>query len=212
MRLRSLNDPQSGASVQIHLVRHGRSALVHDGSWFRWVDVHAYEDAYDAHGIRDDDRPGTELDTLVGQNPKIVASDLPRAIASAERIAGDQHIELSPLLREIRLEPPRWVPVPLPILIWDVFSHVQWSYRLFNKTDHAYVRRAREAADWLIGHAGRSSNVLAVTHGGFRRILDGRLVARGWRRGFDKRSYENWSVWSYRSESSSERISRFDGA
>jgi broad specificity phosphatase PhoE len=174
--------------------------------------VPAYEDAYDAHGIRDDDRPGTELDALVGQNPKIVASDLPRAIASAERIAGDQHIELSPLLREIRLEPPRWVPVPLPIQIWDVFSHVQWSYRLFSKADHEYVRRAREAADWLIGHAGRSSNVVAVTHGGFRRILDGRLVARGWRRGFDKRSYENWSVWSYRSESSSQRIIRLDGA
>ena len=184
--------------MQIHLVRHGRSALVHDGSWFRWSDVGAYEDAYDAHGIRDDDTPGTRLDAVIGGSPKIVASDLPRAITSAERIAGDRLIELSPLLREIRLEPPRWIPVRLPIQIWDVFSHVQWSYRLLSDADHEYVRRGREAADWLIGHAAQSSNVVAVTHGGFRRILDARLVARGWRRGPEKRSYENWSVWSYR--------------
>jgi broad specificity phosphatase PhoE len=184
--------------VEIHLVRHGRSALVHDGSWFRWADVHAFEDAYDAHGIRDDDRPSADLDVLLGANPKIVASDLPRAIASAQRIAPRHQVELSPLLREIRLEPPRWIPLRLPIQVWDVFSHVQWSYRLFSDADHEYVRRAREAVDWLVDHAARSSNVVAVTHGGFRRILDARLVAQGWRRGSAKRSYSNWSVWSYR--------------
>ena len=129
--------------MEIHLVRHGRSALVHDGRWFHWADVPAYEDAYDAHGIRDDDRPRAELDALLDPSAKIVASDLPRAIASAQRLAPDRPIELSPLLREIRLEPPRWIPVRLPIQIWDVFSHVQWSYRLFSSADHEYVRRAR---------------------------------------------------------------------
>jgi len=184
--------------VEIHLIRHGRSALVHDGSWFRWSGVSAYEDAYDAHGIRDDESPGTTLDSLLNDNPKIVASDLPRAIASARRISAEAHVELSPLLREIRLEPPRWVPVRLPIQIWDVFSHVQWSYRLFSNADHEYVRRARDAASWLIEHAEHSSNVVAVTHGGFRRLLDAQFVERGWRRGFDRRTYDNWSVWSYR--------------
>jgi broad specificity phosphatase PhoE len=185
--------------VEIHLVRHGRSALVHDGSWLRWADLHEYEHAYDAHGIRDDDRPGTEVDALRSESAKIVASDLPRAIASARRIAPEQQAELSPLLREIRFEPPTWVPMRLPIQVWDVFSHVQWSYRLLRNADHEYVRRAREAADWLTDHAARSSKVVAVTHGGFRRLLDARLVARGWRRGSARRSYENWSVWSYRS-------------
>ena len=184
--------------MEIHLVRHGRSALVHDGRWFRWADVPAYEDAYDAHGIRDDDRPRAELDALLDPSAKIVASDLPRAIASAQRLAPDRPLELSPLLREIRLEPPRWIPVRLPIQIWDVFSHVQWSYRLFSSADHEYVRRARAAVDWLAGHAERSSSIVAVTHGGFRRILDARLVTRGWRRAYERKSYHNWSVWSYR--------------
>src|SRR5689334_19726459 len=110
-------------SMEIHLVRHGRSALVHDGSWFRWTDVGSYEDAYDAHGIRDDDGPGDELHALVARKPLLVASDLPRAIASAQRLAPEGEIQLSPLLREIRLEPPRWVPLRLPIQVWDAFSH-----------------------------------------------------------------------------------------
>lgn len=184
--------------MHIHLVRHGRSALVHDGRWFHWSDVGAYEDAYDAEGIREDDGPSSDLRKVVGSDPLVVASDLPRAIASAQRLTPEREIQFSPLLREIRLEPPRWIPGRLPIQMWDIFGHVQWSYRLFSNADHEYVRRAREAVEWLVGHAERSSNVLAVTHGGFRRLLDARLVARGWRRTFEKKSYENWSVWSYR--------------
>lgn len=184
--------------MQIHLVRHGRSALDHDGRWFRCADVSAYEDAYDAAGIREDDRPGADLQTLFASNALLVASDLPRAVASAKRLAPDRALKLTPLLREIRLEPPRWIPVRLPIQAWDAFSHVQWSYRLYSDVDHQYMRRAKQAADWLAGHAAGSLDVVAVTHGGFRRLLDARLVARGWKRGFTKRNYDNWSVWSYR--------------
>jgi len=184
--------------VEIHLVRHGRSALVHDGRWYRWAEVPSYEDAYDAAGIRDDDHPAAESEALFASKPLVVASDLPRAIASARRLAPDDEIAFSPLLREMRLEPPRWIPGRLPIQIWDMFSHVQWSYRLFANADHEYVRRASAAVDWLAYHASRSPSVVAVTHGGFRRILDARLVQRGWRRTFEKKRYHNWSVWSYR--------------
>lgn len=184
--------------MEIHLVRHGRSALVHDGRWLRWADVHSYEDAYDAVGIRDDDHPDLELQSLTGGEQLVVASDLPRAIASARRLAPDRDVQLSPLLREMRLEPPRWIPVRLPIQIWDMFSHVQWSYRLVSNADHEHVRRAGAAVDWLADEATRVPAVVAITHGGFRRILDARLVERGWRRTFAKKSYDNWSVWSYR--------------
>ena len=183
--------------VQIHLIRHGRSAHLHDGSWFRWSNVSEYEDAYDAAAIRDDDRPGAELERLVGGASLVAASDLPRAIASAQRLAPGRRIEISPLLREIRLEPPRWIPLALPIEVWDVFSHIQWTYRIAARADNAFVRRASDAVDWLIDHAARHSEVLAVTHGGFRRILDAQLASRGWTRQSRERSYANWSVWSY---------------
>lgn len=53
--------------------------------------------------------------------------------------------------------------------------------RLLLGTDHEYARRANDAADWLVERAGNSSTVVAVTHGGFRRIVADRLAARGWR-------------------------------
>lgn len=157
----------------------------------------AYEDAYDAAGILEGERPTLELERLLGEATLVAASDLPRAIASADRLARGRGVEISPLSREIRLEPPRWVPVKLPIEVWDVFSHIQWTYRIATGAEHAFVRRANDAVDWLIGHAASWSDVVAVTHGGFRRILDARLVSRGWARRSRQHSYANWSVWSY---------------
>lgn len=188
---------------RIHLVRHGRSAHVHDGRWMRAGGVSGFESAYNAAGIRTDDAPPAELLGAANAAHVIAASDLPRAIASAQRLAPGRELAVSPLLREIELEPPRWIPIPLPIEVWDVFSHLQWTYRLMIGADHEYVRRANDAADWLVARAGSSSAVVAVTHGGFRRIIADRLVARGWSAGEGRRSYANWSTWSYAPTSTS---------
>lgn len=91
--------------MQIHLVRHGRSAHLHDGSWFRWSNVSDYEDAYDAVEILEDDRPIGELERLVSGATLVAASDLPRAIASAQRLAPGRTVEISPLLRQIPRRP-----------------------------------------------------------------------------------------------------------
>lgn len=77
----------------------------------------------------------------------------------------------------------------------DFISHLQWSYRLRTGSDHEFVRRASAAADWLEELARPSQTVLVVTHGGFRRILAARLVARGWRKAWRQLSYANWSSW-----------------
>jgi broad specificity phosphatase PhoE len=126
----------------------------------------------------------------------IAASDLPRALASARRIAPARDPEVTPLLRELRLEPPTWMP-RLPIQAWDAISHVQWSVRLMRGTPHDVVRRASDAAEWLGKHAADAATVVAVTHGGFRRVIANRLEAQGWRAGLERRSYANWSVWSF---------------
>jgi len=125
----------------------------------------------------------------------ICASDLPRAIASAHRLAQGREVITSPLLREIRLEPPRWIPLRLPITAWDLVSHLQWSYRLRARTQHEFVHCAHSAADWLEQRAGASNTILAVTHAGFRRLVAARLIARGWRRSSDSASYAHWSSW-----------------
>lgn len=158
--------------------------------------VHEFENAYDAAGILDHDAPPPELIRLAAGADVIAASDLPRAIASARRIAPARDPDVTPLLREFRLEPPRWVP-HLPIQLLDVISHVQWSYRLFRDAPHDALRRAGDAAEWLAQRAAGSATVVAVTHGGFRRLLASRLETRGWSAGPGRRSYENWSIWSF---------------
>src|SRR6185503_9821431 len=106
-------------SPRIVLVRHGRSAHVHDGRWMTPHGVRDFEHAYNVAGIRDDDAPPSELIALTAKAHVLAASDLPRAIASARRLAADRDLAISPLLREIELEPPSWIPMPLPIEAWD---------------------------------------------------------------------------------------------
>jgi len=181
---------------RILLVRHGRSAHVHDGRWLHGAGVRDFESAYDAAGILDHDAPPPELIRVAGGAQVIAASDLPRAIASARRIAPAREPDVTPLLREIKLEPPRWTP-HLPMPLWEVLLHVQWSYRLLLGRPHESIHRANAAAEWLAQRAADSATVVAVTHGGFRRLVGSRLAAHGWRAGPERRSYANWSVWSY---------------
>ncbi|PYP61270.1 MAG: hypothetical protein DMD26_17900, partial [Gemmatimonadetes bacterium] len=115
-------------------------------------------------------------------------------------LAAGREVITSPLLREIRLEPPRWIPLRLPIAAWDAMSHLQWSYRLRAGTEHEFVHRADAAAAWLEGIAGPSVRILAVTHGGFRRILAAKLLTRGWLASGDMASYANWSCWQFEFE------------
>jgi broad specificity phosphatase PhoE len=186
-------------TARILLVRHGPSSHIHDGRWLRHHEVQHSEDAYDAAGIRDDSMPPAELLDVTERAELIVASDLARAIVSADRLAPRRDVVHSALLREIRLEPPRWIPVALPIDVWDAFSHAQWTYRLFARSAHEFMTRGDAAAAWLEQHARSSRTIVVVTHAGFRRILASRLVARGWRADLPTRNerYANWSSWEF---------------
>ena len=181
----------------IVLVRHGRSTHDHDGRWLRPHEVGSFEAAYNAAGIRDDSLPPAELIAASGRADIVVASDMIRAIDSARRLRPGREPEICPLLREITLDPPLWLRVPLPILLWDVACHTMVSYRIWRDTDHEQVQRAREAAAWLVQRATTGRTIVAVTHGGFRRLLDAQLRRRGWERTPGVRSYENWSTWTY---------------
>ena len=172
--------------------------MQHDGAWMHAAGVSQYEDAYDAAGILDEEQPPDTLRTLAA-SARIVASDLARAVASAERLASRDAITTSPLLREIRIEPQSWIPVKLPIVVWDAMSYLQWFYRLRVGADHEYVRRAHQAADWLLDSA-RETDVVAVTHGAFRMLLVPALAQRGYTLAPGRREYHNWSVWSFSRE------------
>ena len=182
----------------IHLVRHGRSALVHDGRWLRAPEVPAYENAYDAAGIRDDLAPVADVVALARLADVLLASDMRRAIESARHLDPAREPTIVPALRELRLEPPVWIPAALPIALWDAMNHVQWTTRIVLRSDHETVRRARLAADALLEAAYGCDNVVAVTHGGIRRIITAELLRRGRALISREGGYRNWSCWSLR--------------
>src|SRR5688500_10553391 len=129
---------------RILLVRHGRSSYQHDGRWLDLAGVQEFERGYNSAGIRDDDPPPPGLIEEV-RTALIVASDMPRAIASASRLVPGCEPHVSPLLRELSVEPPRWIPFRMPVEAWDVLHYWNWTYRLLRSVDHDGVRRAGKA-------------------------------------------------------------------
>ena len=178
------------------LVRHGRSAHVHDGSWIDAEMARQFEERYDAAPIRTDDVPPPSLlDTARGAEV-ILASDLPRAITSAHTLAPDHEPIVSPLLRELRFDLPAWAP-RLPLNTWDALHYLMWTARLFVGAENAHTQRAFRAAQWIHSYAASAALTIAITHGGFRRLLAVQLARHGWiaERGWQR--YHNWSVWAF---------------
>jgi broad specificity phosphatase PhoE len=180
------------------LVRHGRSAHVHDGSWIDSAGARRFEAAYDLASIRDDDLPPAALLTVAEGDAKFLASDLPRAVESVRRLARGKEFETTPLLREMHFDLPNWGP-RLPVVVWDVLHYAWWTPRILTRADSEAMRRAAAAADWIEGRCSPDLTI-AVTHGSFRRLLSAQLIHRGWQREDRRNEYHNWSAWTLTKE------------
>lgn len=179
------------------LVRHGRSAHVERG----WLDAQGlarWNKAYDAAAITPELPPPPALQALAQRAACIVASDMPRAIASAELLAGPGcELATSPLLREAELALPRVPLVRLPLMGWALVIGAQGLGRRVRGMRAApeVIERAGHAAEWLLEKAGCGTPVLAVTHASFRAQLARALEARGLRgRGG---GIGHWSAWEF---------------
>jgi broad specificity phosphatase PhoE len=182
---------------RIHLVRHGVSAHIHDGSWVDAVRARHFIEKYDAAGIRED-APPSDVVEAASKADVLAASTLPRAIESIGKLAPGRESQRTPLLREIDFQTVGWLPIRLPIHAWDVMDYVVNGYRIRRRRPTPEMIRATEATDWLLSRVAKDSTLLAVTHGGFRRFLWATLVDRGWTPEFTRKRYHNWSVWSFR--------------
>ena len=152
---------------------------------------------YDAAGIRDEPPPA-EAVAAAATADIFVASTLPRAIESVRRLAPGRNPETTPLLCETGFDAPGLLPVRLPIDTWDAIDYVRDGIGIRMRRASPYLSRAREAADWLVSRVPPHSTLLAVTHGRFRRFLWAALLDRGWQAEFRRKTYHNWSVWSFR--------------
>lgn len=184
---------------RLALVRHARSAHAHAG-WITAGGFRAWRAAYEAAGIREDERVPASLEPLMGRAGLVLASDAPRAVASARLLAPGREIVVNPLLRELDLEPPALGGLRLPLAAWalavggrTLLLSLRGRY-----PSAAEAVRVHDAASWLAELAARHSLIVAVTHAMFRRQLRDRLVRKGWQDEPGRRSPRPWSAWLLR--------------
>lgn len=185
---------------RIILVRHGRSAHVSQERWLDAAGVHRWRAGYDAAGIDTASEPPPSLVEESSRADLVVASDLARALASAEKLARGRPVRVSPLLRESHLDIPTWLPARWPLTAWAIAIHLQWLGRIARGigVHPSEVQRVSAAVDWLDEILREHRRIVVVTHGVFRRLLGIELVARGWTAERRVSGYGHWSVWPYR--------------
>lgn len=190
--------------MRLLLIRHGRSAHVGGGGLLGRTEVERWRAAYDAAGTAEDDRPPESLLAEVARADLVAASDLPRAMTSAARLARGRALTVSPLLRELPLPIPA-LPVRAPLWVWGALIHARWGIEIVRGRDVSPDARgqAELAAAWCreSGRLAPGGTIAAVTHGVFRRLLTRQLIAEGWRLERGRRGYGHWSVWRLRAES-----------
>lgn len=189
----------SPIAPRIMLVRHGRSAHVNQERWLDAAGVHRWRAGYDAAGIDPASEPPSWLLEECSRADLVMASDLARAVASAEKLARGRSVRVSPLLRESHLDIPTWLPARWPLTAWAMAIHLQWLGRLARGVGvhPSEVQRVSAAADFLDEAMREHRTIIVVTHGVFRRLLGLELAARGWTAERRDRGYSHWSVWPY---------------
>jgi broad specificity phosphatase PhoE len=184
---------------RLALVRHGRSAHVQSG-WLDAAGFRAWRAAYEAAGIRADERPPVELTPLGRAARHVLSSDAPRARESAQLLASEREVVQSALLRELDLHEPQLAGLSLPFLAWSLAVGGRllalWVRGAYPSP--AERERIAAAAAWLEGLAASSSLTLAVTHASFRSALSRELLRLGWEHEPGRRTLRPWSVWMLR--------------
>ncbi len=191
--------PSPPIASRIVLVRHGRSSHVQSG-WIDAAGFRAWRVAYEAAGIRQDERVPPPLEALLEQDPLLLASDAARATGSARLLAPGREIVVSPLLRELDLEAPSLGGLRFPLLAWAfaVGGRTLSLQLRGHYPSRAEQNRIDRAASWLEELAAQHPLIVAFTHAMFRQHLGLRLVESGWQAEPGRRSRHPWSAWSFR--------------
>ena len=185
-------------SARIVLVRHGPSSHSSAPGLIDRVGVEQWRAAYDAAGIQPVCQPPAALCQIASEATHVIASDLPRAVGSAERLAPGRPIQVLEVLREAPLPIPHWPP-RLPLGVWGTVMYAGWLYRGYRGRDAGDPHRARAAtaAELLAGMAVDGTTTLVVTHGVFRNLLARQLRGRGWTNAGRVGGYRHWSWWTF---------------
>jgi broad specificity phosphatase PhoE len=169
-------------TLQIHLVRHGRSARPFPTCRITPAEFREEIAFYNRTGIAETSTPPDEIIAAVGDVPVVVCSDFPRSIESAARLVPNRQPRISATFREVG-RPLQWNwKIRLPLEAWDWFSVLLWKMNLISSDEsiHAARRRAQEATRELVSWAEESSRVLFVGHGMINAMIGRELCRQGW--------------------------------
>lgn len=185
--------------MRLLLIRHGPSAFPAPRGWVTRSAIESWREQYDAAGILADAQPPSEVVARVQRAVTVLASDMPRAIESAQRLAPDRAFDTHACLRELALRIPD-ASVRLPFMGWGTFIHASWMFDIARKREGLPAERARvhdavQLCDTLAQSHAHDAEVAAVSHGVMRRSLAEALIARGWSKGPRRDGYAYWSTW-----------------
>ena len=188
-------DRRSAARIgSIVIARHGRP----DADRKVKIDWRGYIEwwaAYDRAGLREGQTPPENLIAQAQHADLIYASTLPRAIRTAEAVAGGRDIITDPVFVEAPLPPPPVWGKRSP-RAWGVWARASWwlGNAAGGETKEQAQVRAEAAVATVAAQALRGQNVLLCAHGWFNRMMRPVLRRQGWREVEDGGD----SYWSYR--------------
>jgi broad specificity phosphatase PhoE len=182
---------------QLILVRHAPSSLVRTG-WLTSDGFRAWRAEYERAGILDTAGPPEPLAQSITRDTVVIASDAPRALLTARRLAPRHRAIVSPLLRELQLDAPQLDGWSLPLTAWAIV--VGWhTWRLTRRGEWPPAgerTRIQDAVAWLLPHTVAHRRVVVVTHAVFRSRLAAALREEGWSLQAGVRSVRPWSAWT----------------
>jgi broad specificity phosphatase PhoE len=181
---------------RIIIVRHGRPVLNrNEGPRLDWRAYRDWWSRYEQSPLADDQKCPDALIAEVRDDAVVFSSVRPRAMQTADALAGGRMVTRDPTFNEAPLPPPRWGAKYLP-KTWNKIARVAWLMGHHDGDEHVRDARSRasKAADVLVSTAMKGPDVVLAAHGWFNRMLRPQLRRRGWscvHDGGDK-------YWSYR--------------
>lgn len=188
-------DRRSAATIgSIVIARHGQP---HADRTVR-IDRHGYREwwaGYDRARLHPDEAPPPDLLREAARADLFYASTLPRAIHTAEMVAGGRVIVTDPVFVEAPLPPPPLWGKRRPGH-WGVWARMAWwlGRHEGQESRRAAEVRAEAAVATLTAQALRGQNVLLCAHGWFNRMMRPVLRRQGWRETENRGD----AYWSYR--------------
>ena len=187
---------KTGKAGRIIIVRHGRPVLNrNEGPRLDWKAYRDWWSRYEQSPLADGQHPPEALMREIPGDALMLSSMRPRAMQTADRLAGGRAVKRDATFNEAPLPPPRWKAQYLP-KTWNKIARAVWLLGHHDGDEHvrAAKTRAGQAAELLIEAAGEGRDVVLAAHGWFNRMLRPQLRRRGWicvHDGGDK-------YWSYR--------------